>query len=1074
MLDKWRSVLVLAAVAMCVLAGSAAAQETRLLADPGAPGEWKTSPWNKAPGEAAASPEFPPSLVTPPGAKRGSLALAIDWPGGKEFHFCAVEPVAPQPPIPCKVLWASLWVKGTGTDHFIELHFADATGKDVKVGLGSMNFTDWRKLRVKIPDTFAQPLAVKSLTFHDWGLPQPDKVTLYATRLEVVVDPVQKLAGVSTDGPVVTVQSPASWGMVTGDGPVPLTVNLQSWQPGKKEFEVRLRMVDWQGKETAAPPQRVTIEGSARVAFDVPVKAYGPLACTVELWEVGGAKPVVSVRRNLVRAVPLPRLSLAERAKSYIGVNAHQGSPWEALSRSGVHWARDYSWGWLKMGEGGASANGADFRAIWKAGDDVGVTIMPITMATFRNKENTAFIEDAAAITAAFARLGKLFPEIPYWELDNEADYGFPTKRLALANYSVLIRSAAAGLRQAGKGRVIPNGTVGIQYGDTVELMKSAVRDDFAAANYHYYTGEAPPETAAEDVNVGGEGRRQSITFLDQLRRINRAAHAAGKEAWLTEIGWDVQFGHAVGERLQAIYLARAYLLSRWCGTDKVFWFFDRDVPGAKGIFGSCGLFDNDNAARPSAAALAAVSLHTALAEVGGFVDLGDDRWCILFRKPAGGWVATAWSVKGEYPLPAELSAAKGFDLFGNARQDLKITPEVAYFHLDALPPAWEAQRTAEWLSPTILTLPIGAGAIAEAASPAPLAWLDLPQGVSGSAWAAGEGRKTSTLSCTAAVAPGMYAVRVQADGGTWKRAWPVTLRIVPAVEIKAAPYAAGKPSTVELRLAGEVDQEVTLVAAKDAARFDPATATLRPGQTLKVACTPAAESRGPVAASLALKSGVRQEFVIRPLEVGVPKVKGITLDGKVEEWPEAAKLGRCLLASAPDFQPETWLGWSAEGLYVAARVPVKNLGAGRPQEFWDATALELFVDTSGAATSGAAKTVHQFWLTPVKEDAGWRLYVGEWKRSDAISATIFDDKRCRTAIRVTDTEVVLEALIPAEALGGAAPAAGGTWRAAVAIQRVVVGVRAAAAWPVAKDDGILTGPAAWGILRMTDEGQRP
>jgi len=1064
----------------------ALAQETRLLSDFSVDGEWKVHPWNKAKGSLAPSEEFPASLVTEPGVPRRSLAATIDWPGGKEFAFFNMDAPS-QPPIPFKVLGVSLWVKGTGTGHFIEVHLKGADGKPVKVGLPPMDFTDWRKLRKEVPADAAQPLTLNCITIHNWGLPYRDKTRLHVTRLEVLADTSQRLVKEGATQ-LFSVDAIATNGLIGDDGKARFAVKLMSWQPGKKLLEIRQSWTEWSGAKTEGKTLQVALEGSWQQAVEIDVPRFGPISYTAELWEPGGAKAQTVMTKTLVKAVPVPKLTPEQRLRSPMGVNGHWQSPWGTLARLGIHWGRDYSWGWLEHGQKAPMApNGVDFRTTLKSAEDAGVILLPITMRSFWDKGQNRFIEDEAAIATAFTRLGKAFPSIPYWELDNEADLATPNHRLDLANYSKLIRAAAKGLREAGKARVALNGTSGIHYRDTLDLLKSPVRDDFAVVNYHYYTGTAPPEVSVENVNTGGSGGSEPVSFLDQLRRINRASHAAGKETWLTEIGWDVTYGQAVGERLQAIYLPRAYLLARWCGTDQVYWFFDRDVKDSTTKFASCGLVTLDNLVRPSGAAMAALSLHTATAEPAGSVDVGEGRWCLLFKKPEGGWVATAWSLSGEYPLPKELESARAFDLFGNPLANGKLTPEVAYFHLDALPPAWEGQRTVEWLSPTTLIATQGGTVLAEAAAgEAKLAWEGLPKGAEASAWKTDGKKAVSTLTCQPALAIGSYPIRAIAEGNGWKRTWDLTLRVGPAVLAKTPPfYLPGAPARIELRAAGEDAQSVTLSLPKDAGVVEPASLTLEPGKPSTVTFTPAAVRRtanGVVPIILGLKNGVNQKLPLRPRDISLPRItregeapaepfwpdRGGSAGASPSRWPAAAKLAQdCVATSDPAFAPEVALAWSPAGLWIAAKLSIQDLKAGDPKWFWECTCIELFLDSD---TEGdGRKTAHQFWFTPVRDEKGWRLYAGEWKRTDAIAETIYDDKRCKTLVQVAGKDVSFEAFIPKEALGIAALAPGRTLRAAVAIQRIEPTGTTAAGWPILKSGGILNSPSNWGILRLSE-----
>jgi len=307
----------------------------------------------------------------------------------------------------------------------------------------------------------------------------------------------------------------------------------------------------------------------------------------------------------------------------------------------------------------------------------------------------------------------------------------------------------------------------------------------------------------------------------------------------------------------------------------------------------------------------------------------------------------------------------------------------------------------------------------------------------------------------------------VVVSGDGWSRSWPLTLRVEPPVIARAQPYEAGRPAAIELRLATDKRQDATIQVPRDAGTVQPAAATLEPGKPLAIAFIASPAAKGPVPLTLTLGNGLRQKLIVRPKAIDVPSVKAVKLDGRLGDWPAATRLDRqCFAATSADFAPDVRLAWSPDGLYVAAAFAVKDLKSGDPKWFWDNTNLELFADTSPAPHKGWGKASHQFWFTPLLEGGRWRLYAGEWKRGDAIAATIYDDKRCKTAIAVTDDAVTFEAFVPNEALG-AAPSAGAAWRLGLALQRVGISGKANAAWPVLKDDGLLAGAENLGVVRF-------
>ena len=1056
----------LAAIVSCT---ACIAQQTLMLDDLAAPGTWEVYEWNKAPGEAAASDEFPGWLETGDGARRGSVAATIDWPEGEDFVFFSLRPAAGPIAIPFQASGISVWVRGTGTGHGLEVGFEDAEGTQVKVGLGTVDFGDWRKLRAKIPPEWPQPLRVTGLTLHNWGLTDGDKVTALFARLEASVDPDRPLSDLE-DSPRLTISGTAQHGRVGPDGKASLQLALASWDTEEQVFELRQSLVDWTGTATPLGTLPVRMKGSWKHQLDVELTRYGPLTYRAELWPEGADEPATVAERRLVKLPPVPRLSREERDRSYIGVNTHWNAKWETLAACGVHWARDYCWGWLKHGQDAPMAdNGVDFRPIIQGAEAAGITILPITMQSFRNAADNGFIQDQAAIAKGYARLAKAFPDIPYWELDNEADLHFG-EAFDLENYQGFIAGAAGGLRASGTGaKVALNGTAGIRFDQAAALLDSPVADDFDVVNYHCYTGTAPPEIGRSDINAGADLQGETLSFLDQMRRINRLAHEAGKQAWLTEVGWDATYGPAVGERLQAVYLPRVYLLARLCGTDQVYWYFDRDVEDSTGIFASCGVLDVEQTLRPCAVALAQLSRETALAEPGGSVDLGEDQWCVVLKRPEGGWVAAAWTVEDDHPMPKELEAADAFDIFGNPFEPSVLSPEVAYFHLAELPDHWEAQRTVEWLSPTLLTTTSGGSVPAEArASVDTLDWEGLPEGVTAEPWTEKAGEASSALTCAVTVRPGDYALTATASGDGWTRRWPVALRVLPSVVVDAPPYAPGQPVPVELRSNLEGRHAVALTLPEGGGQFERDSVDLDGDTPTQVEFTASADATGPIRVELALDNGARQEAWLRSASVDVPRAGEMELDGSLEEWGGAPALeGQSLHRKPIGFAPSARLAWSDEGLWLAVSIPMRDLRPVNPRDFWRGTCVELWVDPSGAPGGGIGDTAHQFWFTPVRDGEAWRLYAGEWKRGGAIEKTLYDDGRCRTAVRVTDEGVTMEALVPTEALGGIAPSEAAAWPCAVTLQAVTEGETKEASWPRAKDSGILDRTDAWGTIRL-------
>ncbi len=184
---------------VALVAASLGAQETtHTLTDLNQAGEWTSYAWSKAPNTVAVVPEFPEALKGL--GEPGALQVKVTWPGGEGFAFSTVVPSAPAAlTIPYRVSKASLWIKGSGTGHYVELHFLangqekSAEGKEYKLGLGQMTYDTWQKCEAVIPADWPQPLTVKSIAMHNWSVPMAGEATCHFTRLEVTGDPGQPL-----------------------------------------------------------------------------------------------------------------------------------------------------------------------------------------------------------------------------------------------------------------------------------------------------------------------------------------------------------------------------------------------------------------------------------------------------------------------------------------------------------------------------------------------------------------------------------------------------------------------------------------------------------------------------------------------------------------------------------------------------------------------------------------------------------------------------------------------------------------------------------------------------------------
>jgi len=1042
---------VLSALLACLLAPAAVpvcAEQRVLLDDPAFPGRWQVDMWSKAVGELSVQADGPAAA---PGA--GSLRVTTDWPQDDEFRFFSIAPTAPRGPVPYALTEVALWVKPSGDPHALEVHFRDAEGADRKVGWGAVPAGDWQRLSRPIPAEWPQPLTLAGVTWHNWGLKDAGgQVVNDLGGVEALVDETRAL-GPGTAGLDIWLSAATPHGIAEPTGACPVALRVLSWAGTERTLSISRELQDSEGQVVSRAMDEVQFSGDYSVTETLSLPRYGAYSSRVTVRE--GDAELAQCRVDLAFLSPVPMLTEAERLASHLGVNTHVGAPWAAFQRMGIHWARDYSWGWLKHGETAPLGNGRDFATVLQGAVRHEVLVLPVMMGAFRNAAETGFDPDDAAIAAGFERLTRAFPAIHYWELENEYEYALCDKGFDVVDYKRALRASAEGLSRAGKAELVPNGTAGVRFGLTEALLEADVAGAMCAINSHVYTQTDPIELGESDV-PDQEGI--SLSALDQLRLVSHMGHSAGKQSWLTEIGWDVTNGPAVGERLQALYLPRAFLLARWAGMDKVFWFQDRDTPDSTIRFSTCGLLRADGSVRPSGVAMAALSAQTARARLLGDIDLGADTWALVLQQPEGAYTVAAWTVKAGHPLPAELRGAPSVDEFGNPVSPDHLSPAVAYFTLSELPTAWDKQLQAKWLSAPVLRACPSQTVTGEVSLPdGAVNWADLPAGVTAGDRHQERGTWVGPLKVGPEVAPGRYLVTARCEGDGWRRTWRIPLLVQPALAVSAGgTYEPGQAEllTVTSRLPSGRATVSVAVGAGTAAPGEFALSLSRPQ---RIAVVPALTARGLLTVQIMTDGGLRHEVALRPLQIVVPAPSGRAVEEVPgTEVPCANGTGQAAGAIAAR------VARTAEGLVVTAQVPAEYLAPGRPEAFWESTNLELFVDPT-CGSGGWTTSCRHIWVAPVQEGGRWGLAGGLWLHTGGGGPAA--EPRLRTWVKTAGERATLGLLVPYDVIGKT-QRSGDSWRAAVSVHAVCSGKQALeCGWPRLKGDGLLAGPRGWGRL---------
>lgn len=876
--------------------------------------------------------------------------------------------------------------------------------------------------------------------------------------------------GSASAHPDLSVFADTDSNLVPDDGKVAIYLKLSSWEAGKRDYLIKASLRAWNGELLESNEISVNYEGGNSVTkWNFETSHYGPQTIEAKLIDKATSEEVASQELTLIRLVEPVELTEQQRMESSIGLNAHANANWDLFQRLGVHWVRDYSFGWLGKGANPPIArNGLDFNKTVQRARNANVIVLPSLEHAFRLEDETDFIP-FKEVTAGFKALADAFPELPYWEVENEFDIQL---RLVDADsperWGKYIEAAYEGVAQSkSDAHLLMNGRAGIHLDFTRELLESKYAEYFTVVNYHYYTGTVPPEISNSNMNNGVDPGYEDYSYLDQLRLISSLAKEHGKQAWLTEGGYDVFYGPAVGIYNQTIFLPRLYLTARWAGSDKVFWYFDRDVPNFKQKFGSCGLIDLKGNVRPAGAALAMLSRETATARMLGRVDMQNpDAWAIVLEKDSGGFIVAAWTVERKTTVPEQLKRMSStvYDMFGNEVTPEMLGPEILYFHVETLPKAWKTMLSMELISTSVLPLMPGQSTTIEISAPddAVIKWQELPDGVKAD---------HLTLDVDTTVTPGKYPLLLEVKSGNSFKSFALTLRVKSLLQIQADPYTPEKSSVIEIASSSANSEHWQLTSPLRTVVLQPDQFALKPGETTSVQVRVNSSMHKPIKIYAKSKSGYAQDFQLLPAELLVPKVKVPIGETFPQKWPTSGRVnGDYFIIDRDEVSDlQAQFAWNSEGIFIAFRIPDAVLNPGNPLSFWDGTNIEVFLAPDQMSDVGWNSKTHHFFFVPHQPSGQWEVSSGEWKRSNAIDQTIYDDARLKTEIIPSEDGFTVMIFIPSTAFNFERLSTGDRVAAAIALRRVEGAMNASTndAWPRKKDGGILKGVDNWGILEL-------
>ncbi|NCP34484.1 MAG: hypothetical protein AUJ96_09570 [Armatimonadetes bacterium CG2_30_66_41] len=1068
-------------------------------------GAWTPDGGSMAPGDSRLVDDVPADLN---GRSTKSMEVEARY-SGKGFAAFGVLPPGGAIPGACRTV--NLWTKPLEEGFFWLLKFKGPDGKDqfngrnMEADLGG-KAGEWHKVEFTIPLDWPQPLALASIVGHNWGK-QADKADahLRVDDLRVATD----LSGIDpakTKLLDIQLQAPHERNVFLKSEPVRFSLLFDSWLGKALTGNVSWSACQLGGQPWAEKRKDFEFTDLHSETIALEPTRFGVHELTVTCEVSTGDKLRKALRFSFI---PAPHTYTAEEKQaSPWGINIHGGNPgvaYDALARTGFNWVRDYAYTfeWLlrARGDDGRYAGWPWYPKMDAKLKAAGLRGLPcLSGALDREAIKAGRFAPDRKWKSDLMHVLVSFPDYTAWELDNEYDYTYGTAEAARdwAAYKAYHETFGRAVNFLDdKLLAVEQGTAGIFPEQVGGLVKSGAFDQIDVVNCHHYCGTDAPELNTINRNVGGE-EESPRSFFDALRDFVAAGRADGKQrqAWLTEFGWDTLAGHIVSEPVQAAYLQRGYLLGLSAGIDKLFWYWNRDTKEPpKQFFDGCGIWNPADEPKPASAAMAAMVHFLKLPQPVGTFELGDNTFGQVLRD-RGRLVACAFKLQEDgKDTVVEFGSGECFDMYGNPLKGRRHALTLAPIWIDGVSEddPLVKQAAFDLKSPWFMRLTAGDAFTLEVratnrgATPLratcsvtpPKGWtadrttlaLDVPPGQTVQvpfalaipdaetdgqnriAVTVREGQVEKRLATTIRIDRPLALSPVTLSGASGRTTAQVRLRNR-SKSVKTVRLKARVPAGWEVTPA---DQELTLPAAQ-ATKVE-----------LPVTWRPSWQPEERAELEVLNEGGqpLAQAGLIPPV-VPLPRVANLLCDGKLDDWPAAAKLPDWALgcdAGKPGVA--VYAGYSAEGLHLAVKVDDSRLLVTDPKAFWLQDCLEVFVDTANDKQERKMFEVtdHQFWLCPLIDDK--RVYVGRWKRFDEIPATIYDLPGVKSFAAKQGTGYVVEAVLPAAALNGFSPAPGKSLGLCLNLTVQGRDTKREVYWPRPKDWTVLNMPSAWGTAEL-------
>lgn len=1092
-----------------------AADAPKLVDDFDAP--WAISPWAPAKGTV--------TVATDGDADVNQVTIAFAK-GFQWWGFGPAEPVV----IPGKAQRIHLRIRGEKGQP-LSLGFKDGWGRDKVDGKDLKHEFQgtgaWMDVVYTVPQSIVFPLTITGIGTHNWHTQDQESTVTFAIdalRVETdvsAVDPATgALAGWKADPGNANVTEPrvpilgatvtsAAVSHVFAGKPVAFDLTTRSWLPGTVAASVSWTVRSEDGAVVDQGTESFPVSDQDRRHLTPTIPTFGVYRLETVFTGDGQERG-----RDSIGFANLPKpleLSAEEHAASPYGMNVHGGRHVlvEPFADAGIRWYRDYSFNlhWLQRSKGAdrSYTGWPNHRAIVDAYAQRGLGLLPCVVDTIprANKETKAgsLPKPDRSLKAELFDAFSAFPEIRYWEVDNEYDLHGDSSRyereVDWQHYRDYHKAFAETLKFVDeKAIAVENGRAGIW----PELAEACVKSgDFAqigVINIHHYCGADAPERNIGNHNTNYSdvfaNRQRPSLFMDRMRATARVADSDGidRQCWITEFGWDDLAGPKIPTALKTAYLPRGYLATLEAGIDKAFWFFDLSTSpeAANNFFDGCGLLDHRQQPVPALAAMAGMT--QALPAPRWLGDIrGEGQIDGGILESRGKLVAALWTIDGT-PATITVKAERLTDGYGNPLPAGPVTLGNLPVYAIGLAADEPLLRHRDYRLESEGFVEVAGGdaceVVVQVTNHRTSAMKGTLKPILPAGWTCTGGttfdlapEATTTLTLSVAVpkdqAVGEQTLRFLAEeGGKTVKTIEVRASVLTPLALNISALE-GRPGATELTLRilnqsrSGVDAEVAFALPKSwsTAQTTIAVAGLKPDEmrTLTVPLTWSVDLKPGETATVSALTGDKPPVTlpIIPNHRRLVQVPDIVCDGNLGDWSETARIDPWMLGCkgiAAD--AAIYAGWRSDGLALAVDVANSERRLTNPRTFWSGEVLEVFLGTGDNPHKRSWRPDdHQFWLTPMAGEG--RAYLGRWNRGTDQPATAYDLDGTVSKVVATETGYRMEVIIPAKHIQGWAPTAGKTLGIALCLTAYGHDGKREVFWPRSKDDGTQWQPGLWG-----------